>query len=259
MHAAIDLSNPETAKKLDDLAAYFLVPADVHPEDLLFSFFAMRTPGVAALDSYFSTGWGDANAITIAVKTLLPEVERPRVLEFAAGFGRVTRNFRNVAPHFDFRMSDIHAPAVKFAHDVLHVDGFKSEPRPEFVPIEQDAYDFIFALSFFSHAPDALFADWLCLLCSALRPGGVLLFTTHGEASMKKFDHLAKLYSPSTGFGYGLATDQPDIEGESYGTMVVDFDYAVRKIRKTRADIIGYRSTAWWGHQDEWVLRRSAK
>ncbi|MBZ5595170.1 MAG: class I SAM-dependent methyltransferase [Acidobacteriia bacterium] len=258
MHSAVDLSKPEIAEKINDLAVRFKAPVDLHPEDLLFKFFADCTPGVEALDRYFSSGWVDAERITTRVKTLLPEIERPKVLEFAAGFGRVTRHFRRIAPHFELRMSDIHAPAVKFAKDVLDVEGFKSEPRPEFVPIEHSYYDFIFALSFFSHAPDATFADWLCLLYSALRPGGVLLFTTHGETSMKKYEYLAQLYSPRTGFGYGPASDQSDIEGENYGSMSVDFDYTVRQIHKTSAEIISYSSGAWWGHQDEWIVRRAA-
>jgi SAM-dependent methyltransferase len=291
MHSAVDVSKPEIQGKINELtpraqwssasrppspgqwwapcqwwapghwwepALNFGVPVDVHPEDLLFKFFAGQTPGVEALDRYISSGWWDADRITKLVKTLLPEIERPKVLEFAAGFGRVTRHFPRTAPHFEFRMSDIHAPAVKFAKHVLHVDGFKSESRPELVSIERNYYDFIFALSFFSHAPDATFAEWLCLLYSALRPGGVLFFTTHGEASMKKYEHLGQLYNPSTGFGYGLSSDQPDIEGEYYGTMSVDFDYTVRQIRKTSAKIIGYGSGAWWGHQDEWIVRRAA-
>jgi hypothetical protein len=40
--------------------------------------------------------------------------------------------------------------------------------------------------------------------------------------------------------------------------MSVDFDYTVRQIRKTSAKIIGYGSGAWWGHQDEWIVRRAA-
>lgn len=258
MHSSIDLSNPEIKQKINDLSAYFGVPVDVHPEDLLFKFFAAQTPGAEALDRYFSSGWGDANRITNLIKTVLPNIERPKVLEFAAGFGRLTRHFPRMAPHFEFRMSDIHAKAVKFAKDVLNVDGLKSEPRPDLLSLEHSHYDFIFALSFFSHAPDATFADWLCLLYSALRPGGVLLFTTHGETSMKKYEHLMQLYNPRTGFGYGLASDQPDIEGEHYGTMAVDFEYTVRQIRKTPAEIIGYSSGGWWGHQDEWLVRRAA-
>jgi SAM-dependent methyltransferase len=258
MHSAVDVSKPEIRGKINELAVNFGAPVEVHPEDLLFKYFASETPGVEALDRYISSGWSDADRITKLVKTLLPEIERPKVLEFAAGFGRLTRHFPKTAPHFEFRMSDIHAPAVKFAKQVLHVDGFKSESRPDLVSIERSHYDFIFALSFFSHAPDATFADWLCLLYSALRPGGVLFFTTHGEASMKKYPHLAHLYNPTTGFGYGLGSDQPDIEGEYYGTMAVDFDYTVRQLHKTPAKIIGYGSGAWWGHQDEWIVRRTA-
>lgn len=251
-----ELTTPELQERLKEIENYFKVPVALHPEDHLFRFFFNQTPGVDAVNRYFSSGFGDANQISETLKLLLPDVLRPKVLEFAAGFGRVSRHMRWRSPNIEFRVCDIHAPAVQFAKDVLELDVFKSEPLPNRVAIESDYYDFIFALSFFSHVPDTIFADWLHLLYSALREGGVLLFTTHGEASMKKYEFLAKLYDPEFGFGYGIESDQPDLDAETYGSMAVDFEYVVRQIRRTTAQIIRFRSAGWWGHQDEWIIQK---
>jgi SAM-dependent methyltransferase len=256
MNAIPELTAPEIQERLKEIESYFNVPAALHPEDYLFKFFFNQTPGVDAVDRYFSSGFGDANQISETLKLLLPDVSRPKVLEFAAGFGRVSRHMRWTAPDIDFRISDIHAPAMQFAREVLALDGFKSEPLPNQVVIDADHYDFIFALSFFSHVPDTTFADWLLLLYSALREGGFLLFTTHGETSMKKYEHLGQLYDPEVGFGFGPDSDQPDLKAETYGSMSVDFEYVVRQIRRTPAQIIRFRAGCWWGHQDEWIIQK---
>jgi SAM-dependent methyltransferase len=251
-----DLTAPEIRERLKELESNFNVSVALHPEDHLFRFFCNQTPGVDGINRYFSSGFGDAYSVSQTLKLLLPDVSRPKVLEFAAGFGRVSRHMRWTAPDIDFRISDIHAPAVQFAREVLGLDGFKSEPLPNQVVIDPDHYDFIFALSFLSHVPDTTFADWLLLLYSALSEGGVLLFTTHGETSMKKYEHFAQLYDPEVGFGYGPESEQSDLDGETYGSMCVDFEYVVRQIRRTPAQIIRFQSASWWGHQDEWIIQK---
>lgn len=257
MNAAPELSQPDVIAKLAELHGVFGVPVDLHAEDdLLFRFFRNQTPGVEAVVRCFESGFGDATQIAYTMRSLLPDVTRPRVLEFAAGFGRMSRHFRKTAPNADLVISDIHAPAIEFARQRLGLSAIKSEGRPADVTIDADRYDFVFALSFFSHMPDALFYDWLALLYSSLRLGGYLLFTTHGEASMRTYPHLAAMYDASKGHGYALASDQPDIEGDNYGTATTGFDYVLRHIKSTPARLVGFRSAAWWGHQDEWIVQK---
>ena len=123
--------------------------------------------------------------------------------------------------------------------------------------ISKDRYDFIFSLSFFSHLPDLTFGEWLAFLYDGLNVGGYLLFTTHGETSMQIYQHLADLYDPKKGCGYGLQSDQPDIEGGNYGTAATDFDYVLRQIRTTSARMARFSAGVWWGHQDEWIIQKT--
>jgi SAM-dependent methyltransferase len=251
-----ELTEPKIQERLKEIEDHLKVPVAVHPEDLLFKFYLQLSPGVGGVNHYFASGAADAKKVSETLKLLLRDVQQPKILEFAAGFGRVSRHMRSTAPDLDFTISDIHGAAVQFAKEILALNAFKSEPVPKQVVIERDCYDLIFTLSFFSHIPDSTFGDWFLLLYAALRPGGFLLFTTHGEASMKKYEHLANLYNPKTGFGYAVASDQPDIEGENYGTMSVDFEYVVRQIRRSPAQIVQFRSAGWFGHQDEWIIQK---
>jgi SAM-dependent methyltransferase len=256
-YAIPELHDPEILERAEDLASRFKVSSSIHPEDLLFRFFRDQTPGEEAVVRYFESGHGDATQIGYTLKGMLSDVEKPRVLEFAAGFGRVSRHIPAVIPSVDFTVSDIHAPAIKFAKKELKVAAFKSAPTPARATITKNSYDLIFTLSFFSHLPDSSFGDWLRFLHSGLKVGGYLLFTTHGETSMQIYEHLAALYDSEKGCGYGIQSDQPDIEGDNYGTAVTDFDYVFRHIRMTDAKMIRFNAGGWWGHQDEWIIQRT--
>ncbi|MGH9824326.1 MAG: class I SAM-dependent methyltransferase [Blastocatellia bacterium] len=253
---ASELITPEMQRRLQEIEDYLKISVALHREDLLFKFYLQQSPGVAGVNHYFASGAADAQKAAETLKLLLRDVQQPKVLEFAAGFGRVSRHMPSRAPGLDLTVSDVHGAAVQFAKEILGLHAFKSEPLPNQAVIEHDRYDFIFTLSFFSHIPDSSFGDWLLLLYAALRPGGFLLFTTHGEASMKKYEHLANLYNPKAGFGYTVTSDQPDIEGENYGTMSVDFEYVVRQIRRSPARIVQFQSAGWFGHQDEWIIQK---
>jgi len=253
-----ELENQHIIQLAKELGSRFRVSAEIHAEDLLFKFFTSMTPGEQSIVRYFESGHGDANQIYHTARSLVPETKDPRVLDFAAGFGRVSRHFSAIMPTARLSASDIHQAAVEFLRGVLAIDAIKSDGVPRKSSLPKDEFDFIFSLSFFSHMPDYRFLDWLRLLLSALKPNGYLLFTTHGDATMRQYPQLAALYDPEKGCGYGvgLGTDQTDIEGENYGTAITDFNYVAGKIKQLPARMVTFRSAGWWGHQDEWIIQR---
>jgi len=58
-------------------------------------------------------------------------------------------------------------------------------------------FDVVFALSFFSHVPEATFGRWLRALFAGVSEGGILIFTTHGLASQP---NLGNPEIPESGF-----------------------------------------------------------
>ena len=66
-----------------------------------------------------------------------------------------------------------------------------------------------------------------------------------------------RLLQASGGYGYITGSDQPDLDGRNYGTISVCMEYVLRQIRNATCEpVVSYQRGAWFGHQDQWVIRR---
>ena len=187
MDADVDL---ETARQ--EAARQYGVPPEIHPEDMIWQFLLRRrnlpTPE-AAVQHYFSDGSESARKLWGIVREHLPSVGSSRkasILEFASGYGMVTRHLANMPGQPRLVACDIHQEAVDFIRDRLHQPAIMSRHLPE-EAIFGESFDVVFALSFFSHIPEATFTRWLAALFAAVRPGGILVFSF--QCSMFSFQY----------------------------------------------------------------------
>jgi SAM-dependent methyltransferase len=113
-------------------------------------------------------------------------------LEFAAGYGRLTRHFVQRLPPSRITVSDIDPGGVDFLRKRLGVNGFYSASTPAALH-HPGRYDMIVVVSLFSHLPHHAWGPWLECLCRLLAPGGVLLFTTmnYDDADPEDFERQA--------------------------------------------------------------------
>ena len=101
------------------------------------------------------------------------------MLDFAAGYGRVTRFLCQRVPADRLWIGEILAPAVQFQRETFGVHALQSQTDPDTVALPRQ-YDLISVVSLFSHLPEATFSRWLSKLAHALAPGGMLVLTCHG-------------------------------------------------------------------------------
>jgi SAM-dependent methyltransferase len=182
------MTNPAEWPALWAAAAASLgVSPVIHPDDLLWPFIlghpAFPTPSDAA-NYYFADGAESARKLgrIVADHVVAQPHRRPRLLEFASGYGMVSRHLPSAIPEIDVLSCDIHPAAIDFVRDELGGTATLSKHQPEDVSFDEP-FDVVFALSFFSHMPATSFGRWLAALYRAVRPGGVLAFTTHGLGS----------------------------------------------------------------------------
>lgn len=252
-----EISFESTQIKAEAAAKRLGVSSDLHPDDQLLRHLTKKN-GADAGSKYIEGGRVDAGKVKLLVESLRISKQRLRILDFASGFGRVTRHFKDMMPGHEIFASDIHPNACEFMKSVLNIPSFISQADPDDLDIGSH-YDVIFVMSLFSHLPDKTFGRWLGTLYQRLAPGGYLFFTANGKNTINTYPaFFGELLPDGARFGYANVSDQLDLDAEDYGSMVVTIRYVLDQIDEYAPDAMLYRFMAggWLGTQDGWVLKK---
>lgn len=238
-------------------AAELGVKPDIHMDDFIFRFL-LNNHSFDTVDSAVKYYFYDARRSATQLRDLLDELgfkqSSPHtMLEFASGYGCVTRHLPSLLPATRSMACDIHDEAIHFIRERLGADALLSCVNPdEFRPSE--SYDIVFALSFFSHMPINSWGRWLAALYGVLNEGGALVFTTQGLHSAKYFGN-PKI--DKSGFWFLADSEQKDLDVATYGQTIVTEAFVqmeVKKLAGLGVDLV--RPGFWWEHQDLYVLRK---
>jgi SAM-dependent methyltransferase len=162
------------------------------------------------------------------------------ILDFGCGFGRVARYLRAMLPEARLEVMDLIPEGVNWCVQNLGCAEMGTS-------IPQARYDLIWVGSVLTHISAEATARLLSDLKAALKPMGVLIFTTHGRFS---FAHLE-----------AFAAGQTDRNYKDYG---LDRDAAARIVADYRAHGFGfheYRRYPDYGiavATPEWYMRATA-
>ncbi|MFL9826141.1 methyltransferase domain-containing protein [Rhodoplanes sp. SY1] len=233
----------------------------IHPSDYVFLYLKRLSNGndEAAATKYMTSGEESASRLRKLYDEATGQrvgspVNHIRILDFASGYGCVARSLRRHFPDAQLWCSDIHPQACEFIENSFGIDSILSTPDPENYKTEL-RFDFIFALSFFSHLPKHRFSSWLRKLSSMLDQNGIFLFTCHGLITHR--DHLAHLSTDPSGFAFERASEQDDLPKSEYGQSVSYPSYVFNALdRVDELEVVYFCQGAWWGHQDVYIARR---
>ncbi len=240
------------ARKARQLGAVYEVSGEIHPDD--FMFWALRDSDgsadeAAAVAQYFESGRSTAVQIKSILDEFLPDREVD-ILEFAAGYARVTRHFPAIWPQARVVASDIHQKAVDFAGRI-NLPSVISTWEPQ----AYDAggpYDAIVAISFFTHIPKDRWPGWLEALRRQLKPDGVILFTTHGHAALQS---MGIREAPDDGFLFIRVSEQKDLDVDKYGSTVTLPHFVEPAIAQAGLKLASRREPG-LGVQDLYIVQR---
>ncbi len=145
-----------------------------------------------------------------------------RWLDFGAGCGRVARHLIGQPPIGDYTGADVDRAQIAWARRHLKGRFAVLAPAPP-APFADAAFDVVFTISVFTHLDAPAERAWLEELRRVLRPGGLLLATTHSPEIARATpgptrDELERL--AATGFLFraspGPFNEQAAFHAESY-------------------------------------------
>lgn len=248
-----DSAWPEEVQTLcRNAASLHGVPHEVHKNDDVFGFvydhrgFATKRD---AVNYYFNDGAASAERLSRLVEQWGAASTTPlAILEFGAGYGAVARHIGSALAPNAVHASDPDPQARDFIENALSVPVVPSTDNPDELAFASE-YDVIIALAFFSRLPATSWSRWLQQLYSGLRKGGLLIFTTHGKASLAHFPQAAL---DTAGYWF----DQ-SVPNANYGQCVTSKGYVDQRIAELpEAEYLVHEPALWWGHQDLYIVRK---
>lgn len=184
-----------------------------------------------------------------------------KVLDFACGPGRVIAELAGATASCTLHGSDIDAQAIAWASQHLSsLAPFSTNTTSAPANYPDDTFDVIYSVSLFTHLDEAAQDEWLAEMRRLLKPGGVLLATTHGRFTIDSCAPAERLHQQRDGIVY--QTDRKGrfkVDGlpDFYQTTFHTMDYVGRHWGRYFA-IVEHVEGGLNGHQDLVVMRRPA-
>jgi cyclopropane fatty-acyl-phospholipid synthase-like methyltransferase len=254
------LLKTEIYKFIEQYARETGVLSAVHPDDYIFRFLLENESFANHKDAvryYFYDGKNSAQIIEkILFKKLGLDKDKTSILEFASGYGCITRHLVKIISQKQIVCCDIHSEAIEFLSTIFGVQTLSSTIKPQDFSSKY-LFDVVFALSFFSHVPPQRWGDWLESLFAIVKPNGYLIFTTQGLES-RKYHHNPLI--PDSGIWFTPDSEQKDLDVQEYGQTIVTIDYVVNQVFSRLGTFFKMiRPGYWWEHQDLYIIQKTIK
>ena len=196
-------------------------------------------PGLQVLVSggagtgFVEDGHQAAETITTLLATNGTEISHcEAVLDFGIGCGRIARHWKNV-PGPAWHGCDYNPKLVAWCDANLPFVAVAENSLDPPLPYPDDSFDLVYAYSVFTHLHEQLQFAWITELERVLKPGGLLLFSVHGDAATGGLDatelahyrdgQLVERFSSSSGSNL-CSVFHPD--GWVRDELLCDFDVA---------------------------------
>jgi SAM-dependent methyltransferase len=130
-------------------------------------------------------GLGEADLVVDAIRSVGADVANAGDgLDFGCSSGRVVRVLQAAFPEVHWRGCDPNRAAIGWAAEHLPEIEFFVSPEEPPLPVADGALGLVYAISIWSHFDPELGLRWFEEMHRVTKPGGFLVFTTHGFQSV---------------------------------------------------------------------------
>ena len=161
------------------------VSRTIHPADEMFKTAKISLPELGKASAYyFSSGALVASKVEQYLRSVAFDPARMSLLDFACGYGRVTRHFAKVFQ--EIVCSDLDPDMLRFVEEITGAAGFLSNVELEKVNWPARRFDVVFSFSLFTHLNPAIWEPWFWALSEMVEPGGLMFISTRGVEFAKR-------------------------------------------------------------------------
>lgn len=133
--------------------------------------------------SYYESGREDAEWIAGEARPFLT-LENIDVLDWGCGPGRVIRHMPSVLGSSNrYHASDYNEAYIRWCTENLSSIDFRKNDLMPPLPFEDASMNLVYSISIFTHLSKNAHDAWMAEMHRVLRPGGIFLTTTHGDAT----------------------------------------------------------------------------
>lgn len=142
-------------------------------------------------DMYYQSGQKLAQYFAGHIKQHCGDVKQLKIYEWGCGPARIIRHLSGLFSEQDVRIfgSDYNKATINWCQQAIPDITFILNDLEPPVSFPDDSFDAIYNYSVFTHLSESSHFQWMNELRRLLKPGGILIMTTHGDISRS---HLLK-------------------------------------------------------------------
>ena len=135
------------------------------------------------------------------------------IFEFGCGSGRLIQYLPNLSKNAKIIGCDISAANILTCRKKMPEAQFIINNITPPLPFQDEMFDFIYSYSVFTHLSEENHKYWLKELARLLKPGGVMLHTTHPPSILKRVE----MFSPEAITAFGVPGPIEDFISNNQG------------------------------------------
>ena len=137
--------------------------------------------------TYYISGLSHSHLISDLIKEYIsiPEI---KICEWGCGPARVIRNLKKIKGYKKIELfgTDYNEKSINWCKEYIKDISFSKNILEPPLPFKANFFDCVYAISVFTHLSERMHNKWIKELFRIIKPGGILIFTTHGEIYANK-------------------------------------------------------------------------
>ena len=145
--------------------------------------------GTEDLEWFLKSGkFGQQTVLEILKKNNIVFDQGQKVLDFGCGCGRVLRHFNGISG-IKLYGTDCNSMAIQWCQRYLDCASFTVNGLNPPLEYADGSFNLIYSFSIFTHLTEPLQLSWMSEFRRILAPGGYLIISVNGDATLNKYPH----------------------------------------------------------------------